>query len=573
MLKEFLKDNYKILVVIFFILILVLVLLFVNMNKKSKIPEVIPVEYNYFSMYSTDDKVGVIDKKGNLIIDAKYFDIYIPNPSKDVFVCFETDDEYVILNSKGEELFKDFEGVEVMETLESNLDFEKTFLKFKKNGKYGLIDYNGKEIVSAQYDNVQSLKNRPGEILVKKDSKYGVLDSLGNLKIKLEYDSIVGDEYCTEKYGYGQTGYIVMKKTKSGNMYGYLDYTGEQYLKTEFESITRVFKYDDDNIYLIAMSNGKKGVYKNKEEIIEKKYQNITFADNSDLFVVKRNSKYGIYNMNGKLILDTKYTNYSLAEKYISVTTTDDKKELYDVNGNKLSSLDYVTIQPSGNTDCYIAIDEDGYYSIISKTDKYEDNYTYISFAFDNYFIFKNEEGYYGLLNIYSGIVIEPEYTFMLVVDGKRAIEAEKLDGTVDIYSKDIEKVLTINNAVLEKINEDYTVIYSNSEMAYINKDGKKVENVEVFDNNKLYAYSQNSKWGFKNKQGNVVVEAKYDFVTEIDTYGFAGILKDGKWGVIDETGKVIVEPSYEIDNYYLPKFVGKYLLDFKDNYFCLELE
>ena len=37
MLKELLKDNYKILVVIFFILILVLVLLFVNINKKSKI--------------------------------------------------------------------------------------------------------------------------------------------------------------------------------------------------------------------------------------------------------------------------------------------------------------------------------------------------------------------------------------------------------------------------------------------------------------------------------------------------------------------------------------------------------
>ena len=226
-----------------------------------------------------------------------------------------------------------------------------------------------------------------------------------------------------------------------------------------------------------------------------------------------------------------------------------------------------------GNPDCYIGIDNDGYYSIISKSDTISDNYTYISFAFDNYFIFKNEEGYYGLLNIYSGIVIEPEYSFMLVVDGRKAIEAEKLDGTVDIYSKDIKVVLTMNNAILENINENYTVIYSNSEMKYINNDGKIVENTEVYKDNKLYAYSENSKWGFKNKSGNVVVKAQYDLVTELDEYGFAGVLKDGKWGVIDESGKVVIEPSYEVESYYLPKFVGKYLLEISEISYCVELE
>ena len=160
----------------------------------------------------------------------------------------------------------------------------------------------------------------------------------------------------------------------------------------------------------------------------------------------------------------------------------------------------------------------------------------------------------------------------MLAIDGRNAIEAEKLDGTVDIFSKDIEKVITMNNAVIENIDENYTVIYSGSEMQYINKDGKKVENTEVFDN-EVYSYSENSKWGFKRKNGKVLVEAQFDLVTEINEYGFAGILKDGKWGVIDSSGKIIVEPTYEIDTYYLPKFIGKYLLETSERYYCVEPE
>ena len=61
--------------------------------------------------------------------------------------------------------------------------------------------------------------------------------------------------------------------------------------------------------------------------------------------------------------------------------------------------------------------------------------------------------------------------------------------------------------------------------------------------------------------------------VTEINEYGFAGINQAGKWGVVDETGKVIVEPSYEIESYYFPKFIGKYLYEQTETIHCIALE
>ena len=381
--------------IIVLVAIIATIVIVINVNKNHKLEKYVKPEYNYFAMFSNDDKVGVIDKYGKILIEPKYLDVFIPNPSKDVFVCYENSENFKILNSKGEELFKEYDEVTALQTSELNLDFEKNFLKFKKDNKYGLIDYNGNVIVSANYD-------EPGEILVKKKEKVGVLDSSGKIKIEIKYDSIIGDEFYTEKNGYSKTGYIVGNKGDNGFIYGYLNNFGENVLDVKYESISRVLKYDTDNSYLIVMSNGKKGVYKDSKEIIEQKFQNINYADSSEIFIVKRNSNYGVFNINGKEILPVKYKAYNLAGDYISVENDNELKELYDVNGNKISNLNYKSVQASGNNGSYIAIDDNGFYSIITSEETISNNYTYISYAFNNYFIFKDQNGLYGLIDIYS---------------------------------------------------------------------------------------------------------------------------------------------------------------------------
>ena len=455
------------------------------------------------------------------------------------------------LNSKGEKLFSDY-NVNVLKTSESDRDFEKDVLKYKESDKYGLLDYQGNKITEAEYDSIQSLKNRPGELLVKKDGKYGVIKSNGEIKIELKYDGITGDAYYSDKYGYGQTGYIISEKTKQGNMYGYIDYLGEKYLDTEFESLSRVVEYSGEEVYLIVMQNGKQGVYKNDKLIIEQKYQGITYSKDSNLFAVKRNSKYGIFNKDGKEILEVKYTGYNFAGDYISVELKD-KKELYDVNGNKVTNLKYESVEGTEIEGCYIVEDENGSYSIITRDDVIEGRYTYITYAFNNNFIFKDEKGYYGILDLYAGIIIEPTYTFMMVIDGTTAIEAVSQTGEVDIYSDNIEKTATISNAILENINSEYVVIYSMQDRVYIDKTGKIVDAKTALGEKTLYAYKTGGKWGYKDSEGNVVIEAEYEMVTELNPYGFAGIYSNGKWGVIDKTGEIIVETIYEIETYYYP--------------------
>ena len=109
-------------------------------------------------------------------------------------------------------------------------------------------------------------------MLVKKDDLYGVLDSEGNIVVPISYYSITGDEYSDEESGYRNTGYIVSTKTNTGIMYGYYNSNGKKVLDTKYESISRVLDYNDEDVYIIAMSIGKKGVLKNGKKIIDLNY-------------------------------------------------------------------------------------------------------------------------------------------------------------------------------------------------------------------------------------------------------------------------------------------------------------
>ncbi len=559
-------------IAIIVVIIILGIIVIININKDKAVETIQKEPYEYFNLYSLDEKVGVIDKEGNTIIESNYTNIYIPNPSKDVFFCFTNDEEYRVLNSKEKDIFENYTLVMPIIVSDTYLEFETKVLSYEENGKYGLVNFEGKKVTDAIYEDISSLVNKPGCIQVKKDGLYGVLNSEGKTIIDIKYNSIKGDEYSSGEDGYLKTGYIVSEKTSSGIIYGYIDYNGKMIISPKYEDISRALEYDTNDIYLIFMDKGKKGVIKNNKIIIKPRYQSINYYNNSNVFVVNKNGKYGFYEENGKEILKPGYESYSIAGHYISVKK-DDKAMLYDMHGNLVNTNTYKSMLDTGNPSFFIAQDEQGYYSIISKDIQIEDKYTNISYAFDNFFIFSNEEGKSGVLNVYTGIEVPAEYDYIILLENANALEARK-GNIVDIYTEDIEKILTMSDAVVEKVGQEYTAIYSSNELKYIDSKGNIVSNTEVFKDAKLYTYqAEDGKWGFTNKEGKVVVDCKYDRVTELNEYGFAGIYQEGKWGVIDSAGNVIVVPSYELETYYSPKFVGKYLLEQLETVYCTEIE
>ncbi len=567
----------KLKIIIPIIILVILVIVLVNVFKKEDkiVYQVESIPYEYFVLYGKN--TGVVDKKGNIIVEEKYNNIYIPNPSKDVFVCF-TDDEYnyEILNKKGEKIFKDYENVYPIMTSSDSNEAEKYLLSYQNGDKYGLIDMDGNKVTDAIYDEIKSMENRQGNILVKKDGLYGVLDEKGNVIIDTVYNSVRSDEYSSERDGYRRTGYIISEKTSKGIFFGYIDYSGKMLVEPKYELISRFPEYEDEVIYLYFMENGKKGVIKNNKIFIEAKYQQISYDSTSNTFVVTKNNKQGVLNQDGKEILPLQYTNCQILGDYVSVKK-DDQMLLFDLYGNLVNTNNYRSIQPTANSYYFIAQGDDGFFNIISKNGQIDNDYTNVSYAFDDFFIFSDVDGKYGVVDAGTNMVeIKPTYDYIIVLDNSNILEA-KSETTIDIYSSILSKVLTVENGIVEKISDRFYAVYSDKELKYINNEGAEVENTKIFSDRKLYSYQDiEGKWGFVDKNGNIKVDCKYDRVTELNEYGFAGILQENKWGVIDENGEVIVVPGYDKEkintNYYDPKFIGKYLLQTDDLSYCVEV-
>ena len=136
-------------------------------------------QYNYFVL-KQNNTYGVIDRNGNIVIKPQYAEVKIPNPEKNVFICYQQD-SITVLNEKNEEILTQYNVEPIrLKNISSDLMYEKSVLKYEKDGKYGLINFEGKQITSPIYDNIDSLTYKEGALIVKQNEKYGIINIKGN---------------------------------------------------------------------------------------------------------------------------------------------------------------------------------------------------------------------------------------------------------------------------------------------------------------------------------------------------------------------------------------------------------
>lgn len=520
-------------------------------------------EYNYF-MLKHNNSYGVIDKQGNTIIEAKYDEVKIPNPEKAVFVCSKSGN-ITVLNEKNEEILTEYEGVEAirLKNLASDLMYEKTVLKYSKDGKYGLINFEGKQITKPIYDELDSLPYKEGELLVKQDEKYGVININGKKIVDIEYDGISVDGYYTDANGYKYAGYIVSNKTEDGFRFGYINSKQKEVLSTEYNEMSRVTEIEDnDNSYIISAKNGQYGVNKNEENLIKNEYQSIRYDATNKVFVVEKSKKYGIVDSSGKEIVPVEYNQIDITGIYI-YAQNDQGTTVYNSSGTQANIDSNVAILNTSNEKYKIRINSENgtKYGVINKEGKQliEEKYNYISYLYDNYFIASIENGKLGILDDKENVKIEIKYDSLQKIQGTDLIQTTISENkTTQIFSKQMQLICEMQNATID-VQDDFIKIYNETEDRYISKDGKELKNIEVYPENKLFAKMQDGKWGFVDINGNLIVDYKYDRATEFNKYGFASVKIDGKWGAINEQGQEVVAPKFEFKEQLEPSFIGQY--------------
>ncbi len=559
------KRNFIIRNVILAILAIVIIVgavwYFIYQNGRKY--EIEKVESRNYFVLNNDNKMGVIDRSGNIIIDANYEDVKIPNPEKPLFACYNGD-VVEILNANNEKILTDFEKVEPirLESIASDLMYEKSVLKYLENGKYGLVSFDGKKITKPIYDEITGLPYKEGELLVKQNEKYGVINIKGNKLIKIEYDKIEVDGYYEES-GYKYAGYIISNTTEEGYRYGYIDYKGKLVLEPEYNELSRIVEIsDNENAYLLCAKNGQFGVMKNEKEIVPNEYQSIEYDENNQLLVVEKSKKYGISTLEGNLIVPAQYNSIDITGIYL-YAQNDQGTTVYNSNGTEANIDTNMAILNTENEKYKIRIDNTNgtKYGVIGKDGEQiiEEKYNYIEYLYDRYFIVSDENSKLGVIDDKDNVKIEINNDSIQKVGDTKILQAELADEEITrLYKEDMSLICEMKNATVET-KDNYIKIYNADETKYFSKEGKELKNSEVYTNNTLFAKKENDKWGFVNTNGDFVVEAKYDKVTEFNEYGFAAVKKDEKWGSINLEGKEVVEPTYELKEDKELSFIGKY--------------
>lgn len=520
---------------------------------------------DYYTIYK-NSKVGVINTNGDILIEPTYDEVEIPNPSKPVFVCL-SNNKYTIRNEQSQEIFKNYDEVVCIPIngITSEMPYEISVLKYKENNLYGLLSFDGKAITKALYEDIKSLPYKESEFLVKKNGKYGVINPKGKEMLKIDYDEIMGDGYFD--INSKNAGYVVGIKKENSYVYSYIRNDGKVLLKNEFNDIVRINDIQDSkNIYLIASKNGKKGLFVNGKQKMECDYQTIEYNQESKLIIVKRNDKYGVYNLSGDVIIPTENKEISIRGIRIVAKNDNEIKE-YDFTGTKIRDNKYKSVSSTPNEDFFITVNQSNRYGLINKNniEVIENKYAYLEYLTGRYFTVYSDENKIGVIDSDGKLILDMKYDVVQKIKGSNIIQAINIENKlIELYTEEIKQIGKMEDANIY-IYDNYVKLVSQYNVMYFKFDGNKISSKELFKDNTLFPIVYNGKWGYENKDGKIVIGANYDYVTDFNEYGFAGIEKDEKWGVIEENGKILVEPIYKIEQRSIePEFIGKY---YKTNY------
>ncbi len=534
-------------------------------GREYEIEKISVEDYAYFVLRQ-DGKYGVINKNGDTVIQPEYANVIIPNPQKAVFICYDENHDTKVLNQNHEQIFSEYAQIEPisLKNIASDLMYEKNLLTYVKDEKIGLINLEGKVIIQPIYESIEGLPYKEGELLVQFEEKYGVINNKGNTLVKPEYDQIAVDNYTTEEQGYKRAGYIVSNTTENGYRYGYVDIDGNVLLEPEYTEVSRIMNIkDDNNIYLIVAQNGQYGMVKNQEQIIENGYQSISYNSESNTLTLEKTKRYGVATLEGNVIIPVEFSQIDSTGKYIYATDVEGNVKVYQEDGNLAEIESNVYILETANENYQIKIDstQGSVYSILDKEGKQitEQNYAYINYLYDNDFIVSLTGGKVGVINDKEEPMIEIQYDSIEKVEGTDYIVTRLSENnSTQLYNKEFEQLCDMTNAVVQ-VEENYVKVYNSTETRYFDLEGKEKENTDILSNHEIYAKSQEGKWGFVDKFGNVVVDYIYNKATDLNSYGYAGIKLDGKWGVINAKGEVIVEPTYTLNGVKEPEFIKEY--------------
>ena len=455
-------------IVALLVIIMVIYSMILSLNKKSKEQQVLPESVSYFSAYA-DSKWGVINNKGDKLSNISYDEmVIIPDSTKNIFIV-TYDVDYTngtfktkAINEKNEQLFSNYSNVSALVNYDTSnkVWYNNEVLKFEKDGKYGLIDFSGKEVLPANYEDISTMQGIEKTLILTKDGKYGLYNSVSK--------TVFADTTYTSVAPFGKTyndGYIV--KNENGK-YGILGSEGKIILDATHDKIMKVSGNDK---YVVQDGVKTKLISKDGTTILETGFDEIIEIDGDNL-VIKKAGKYGIINTTGETLIDP----------------------AFDYLENCFG--DYYIAKTAGNYGV-IKLNKDICIEIKYKDIKYRNDIASL--------ICENED--------YTSDIYNRELKFVLTgtiskVDSEKGYIRARVGNEYKYYNLQYQEIT--NKEALK--NNTLFLVKENGKYGYVNKDGQKVVDCIYDDAQEQNEYgfcavNKDGKWGVLQRNGSILLE------------------------------------------------------------------
>lgn len=320
-------------------------------DKKGE--EIIPIIYEMVRSEQLDDiviarknyKWAFFDNKGKQLTDFLYNDIQRAWKNDDT-TFFKNGPTSVKMNGKYlflDKTFKNAFGAKVFDSATS-FDSNRNAIIVNK-GKFGIIKTDGNTFIPAQYDLIEIYNNNgdpnPQFYRFQKGNVFGLLNK--NLKIIATSNEEFFDDTYSNKIKYisfknnkGKFGLVdhegIVKIpfvydesldfkgenfsiAKRNNRFGIIDLNHKVLIPFNYKWITQL-DLDDQNLFIISTAKNDKLVDLKGKEIISG-YESIDpIFTKATKFIVSKNKKFGIIDINKKIILPLEYDEISNWTEY-----------------------------------------------------------------------------------------------------------------------------------------------------------------------------------------------------------------------------------------------------------------
>lgn len=291
-------------------------------------------------IYQKNEKFGLLSITGNIILEAKYDEIYSLGYKENEIIVKENN-KYMIYDTNGKNLIKDvFDSIQSDEFYTEEDEYRKSgyiVCKITSDGyRYGYYDYEYNKVLEINYNQISRILD-----VKNKNNIYLIASLNGQFGVFINNTKVIDTQYQSINYDSELEVFIVERTGK----YGAFNENGTEIIKPEFNSLIV------QGVFLYAQNDTEQKVYnKNGKEVNIPFTTIIESTETSQYYIKIENNKYGIINDKNELIINCEYDliqQISETNAFQGVKNDTDTTTIFNKNLEKVLEMVHATTEVS----------------------------------------------------------------------------------------------------------------------------------------------------------------------------------------------------------------------------------